>query len=130
MKYTGLNLPAHCTMIEEHELHEIHGGGSILSFIQYLLSGFTINFGWGADNDSYDTSVSTSRPGWKHHQHQRRHQPFGRLRRLGCQLQPGQLLWRPAPSVQLIFPGRCAVSAAAFLFGLCIDFPAQNKYTL
>ena len=64
MKYTGLNLPAHCTMIEEHELHEIHGGGSILSFIQYLLSGFTINFGWGADNDSYDTSVSTSRPGW------------------------------------------------------------------
>ena len=27
MKYTGLNLPAHCTMIEEHELHEIHGGG-------------------------------------------------------------------------------------------------------
>lgn len=64
MKYSGLNLPAHCTRIDENELPEISGGGSILSFIQYLLSGFTINFGWGADNDSYDTSVSTSRPGW------------------------------------------------------------------
>ena len=64
MKYTGLNLPAHCTMIEENELPEIYGGGSILSFIQYLLSGFTINFGWGADNDSYDTTVTTGRPGW------------------------------------------------------------------
>lgn len=64
MKYSGLNLPAHCTKIEENELPAISGGGSILSFIQYLLSGFTINFGWGADNDSYDTSVSTGRPGW------------------------------------------------------------------
>lgn len=56
MKYSGLNLPAHCTMLDESELPEVYGGGSILSFIQYLLSGFTINFGWGADNDSYDTS--------------------------------------------------------------------------
>ena len=64
MKHSGLNLPAHCTMIEENELPEIYGGGSILSFIQYLLSGFTINFGWGADNDSYDTTVTTGRPGW------------------------------------------------------------------
>ena len=66
MKYSGLNLPAHCTMLDESELPEVYGGGSILSFIQYLLSGFTINFGWGADNDSYDTSVSTggSRWGW------------------------------------------------------------------
>ena len=34
MKHSGLNLPAHCTMIEENELPEIYGGGSILSFIQ------------------------------------------------------------------------------------------------
>ena len=59
MKYSGLNLPAHCTMLDESELPEVYGGGSILSFIQYLLSGFTIKFGWGADKDSYDTSVST-----------------------------------------------------------------------
>ena len=97
MKYSGLNLPAHCTMLDESELPEVYGGGSILSFIQYLLSGFTINFGWGADNDSYDTSVL----GRQHQPFQRRYQPFGRLRRLGCQLQPGQLLQCPAPPVQL-----------------------------
>ena len=64
MKYTGLNLPAHCTMIEEHELHEIHGGGSILSFIQYLLSGLPIHLGRGADNGRSDPPVSPTPPGW------------------------------------------------------------------
>ena len=64
MKHSGLNLPAHCTMIEENELPEIYGGGSILSFIQYLLSGFTINFPGVHNTNSNDTPPPTARPGW------------------------------------------------------------------
>ena len=59
MKYSGLNLPAHCTLIQEEELSTVSGGG-LLSFISYLLSGFRINFGSDGRHDNVDTIVTAS----------------------------------------------------------------------
>ena len=65
MNHSGLHLPAHCTPLSQQDLSTVNGGGSILSFISYLLSGFSINFGSGNNHDNYDTVVTTDgRPGW------------------------------------------------------------------
>ncbi len=67
MKHTGLHMPAHYASIEEESLSTINGGGSILSFISYILSGFRINFGSGSNHTNTDATVSTSGSGSVQH---------------------------------------------------------------
>lgn len=62
-KYTNLTLPAQYDLVDAKDCADVTGGGSFLSFISYLLSGFNLSFGSNNRHSNSDTitSVDTSR---------------------------------------------------------------------
>lgn len=58
MKHANLMMPASYSVVENSESANITGGGSVLGFISYLLSGFNISFGSNNRHTNSDTITS------------------------------------------------------------------------